>query len=200
MAEPKRNFPMLPVGHWWSLRKKFEQSIPGVVTDNYLATVLAMGVESARANVLPFLKTLGIIDGDGKPKERAKLWRDDQHYAEVCQAILKEVYPKDLLDVVPDPRENRNATKRWFANHTGAGDSACSRMAALYTVLVEADPSKQPDSQKSAVPERVRKAGTPKPRVASARKQESRADSAHLLLPHLPHFRITSIRKSKDPV
>jgi len=41
MAEEKKSsFPMLPVAHWWSLREKFKQSIPGVVTDNYLATAL----------------------------------------------------------------------------------------------------------------------------------------------------------------
>jgi len=44
---------MLPIAHWWALRRKFKQSIPGVVTDNYIATVLNMDVTSARANVLP---------------------------------------------------------------------------------------------------------------------------------------------------
>jgi hypothetical protein len=34
------SFPMLPIAHWWTLRKKFKQSIPGVVTASYLATVL----------------------------------------------------------------------------------------------------------------------------------------------------------------
>lgn len=149
MAEVKRSYPMLPVAHWWSLRKKFKQSIPGVVTDNYLATVLSMSVDSARANVLPFLKTLGIIDDDGKTGERAKLWRDDGHYPEVCKSIIAEVYPQELIDAVPDPRQNREAAKRWFANHTGSGDSACGRMAALYTILVDADPAGQPDGQKS---------------------------------------------------
>src|SRR3990172_9465299 len=125
MAETaKRSFPMLPVAHWFALRRKFKQSIPGVVTDNYLSTVLDMEANSARANVLPFLKVLGVIDDDGKPKERAKLWRDDGHYPEVCQAILKEVYAKELLDAVPDPKTNRDMAKRWFANHTGAGDAA----------------------------------------------------------------------------
>lgn len=85
---------MLPVGHWWTLRKKFKQSIPGVVTDNYLATALDMSVGSTRANVLPFLKPLGIIDDEGRTTGRAKLWRDDGHYPEVCKAIAAEVYPK----------------------------------------------------------------------------------------------------------
>ena len=78
---------MLPVGSWWTLRKKFKQSIPGVVTDNYLATVLGMSVESVRANVLPFLKPIGIIDDEGRTTEQAKLWRDDGHYPEACNSI-----------------------------------------------------------------------------------------------------------------
>lgn len=82
MAEPKKSYPMLPIAHWWALRKKFKQSIPGVVTDSYLATVLDMEANSARANVLPFLKTLGIIDNEGKTGERATQWRDDEHYPE----------------------------------------------------------------------------------------------------------------------
>ncbi len=145
MADEKKNFPMLPVAHWWTLRKKFKQSIPGVVTDNYLATVLNMTVESARANVLPFLRPLGILDDEGRTTEQAKRWRDNGHYPDVCKAIVARVYPKDLIEAVPNPRDNRDSAKRWFANHTGAGDSACSRMAALYTVLIEADPAMQPD-------------------------------------------------------
>ncbi len=91
MAEQKQSFPMLPINHWWALRKKFKQSIPGVVTDSYLATVLNMQENSARANVLPYLKQLQIIDEEGKTGERAKLWRDDGHYAEVCKAIREEI-------------------------------------------------------------------------------------------------------------
>lgn len=154
MAEQKKTFPMLPTAHWWALRKKFKQSIPGVVTDNYLATVLEMGVNSARANVLPFLKTLGIIDEDGKTQDRAKQWRDDEHYTEVCQAMLKDVYPKELLEAVPNPNQERTRAERWFANHTGAGEAAVRRMVTLYTVLVDADASKQPDPDKIRVGKR----------------------------------------------
>jgi hypothetical protein len=143
MAEPKKSYPMLPIAHWWNLRKKFKQSLPGVVTGSYLATVLNMAENSANANVLPFLKVLGIIDDDGKTTERAKLWRDDHHYPEVCHAILEDVYPKELLEAVTNPTEDRDAAKRWFARQSGAGDTAAGRMAALYSVLVEADLSKQ---------------------------------------------------------
>lgn len=146
MAEQKKSYPMLPIAHWWALRKKFKQSIPGVVTDSYLATVLSMGANSARANVLPFLKTLGIIDEEGKTGERAKLWRDDGRYPDVCKEILKEVYPQELLDAVTDSAQREQA-ETWFAHKTGAGKSAVARMTALYCVLLEADASKQPDEK-----------------------------------------------------
>ena len=150
MAEEKKSYPMLPIAHWWTLRKKFKQSIPGVVTDRYLATVLAMGVNSARANVLPFLKALGIIDDEGKTLERARLWRDDGHYGDVCKAMLKEVYPEELLEAVPNPRAERAEAQRWFASQTGAGKGAVGRMTALYALLAEADASKQQEQDKKA--------------------------------------------------
>jgi hypothetical protein len=168
----KKSFPMLPLAHWWALRQKFKQSIPGVVTDSYLATVLEMAANSARANVLPFLKVLGIIDEDGKPKERAKLWRDDDQYPEVCAAIVKEVYPQELVDAVPEPSKNRDKAKRWFANHTGAGEGACKRMVSLYAVLVEGDPTKsdtaaaEQGTKTSSAPTSPKKARTAPAKVA----------------------------------
>ena len=166
MAESK-SFPRLPITHWWALRKKFKQSIPGVVTDNYLATVLDMKVDSARANVLPFLRQLGIIDEEGKTGERARLWRDDEHYPEVCKAILTEVYPDELLKAVPNPSNERDKAVRWFANHTGTGEGAASQMASLYTVLAEADATKQPE-ERPKTEERKREVKVAKPAVPAS--------------------------------
>src|SRR5208283_1174630 len=131
-GETRKTYPMLSPSHWWTLRKKFRQSIPGVVTDSYLATVLSMAPNSARANILPFLRTFGLIEQDGKPTERVKLWRDDESYAEVCNAMLKEVYPSELRDAVSDPRSDREKAERWFANQGGVGESASKRMTAIY--------------------------------------------------------------------
>jgi len=182
MADEKRRFPMLPLGHWWALRRKFKQSIPGVVTDNYVATVLDMKVESARANVLPFLKMMGIIDEDGKTAERARLWRDDEHYPEVCRAILKEIYPQELLDAVQNPKADRTKTQRWFANHTGVGEAASSRMAALYTVLVNADPTGDVTPTKEREPPRPAKGRAPQPR-SNKREQEQTPSKPDTMAP-----------------
>ena len=105
---------MLPIAHWWQLRKQFKKEHPRGCHGR-------MQPNSARANVLPFLEDLGIIGEDNKPTERTTLWRDDEHYAEVCRAILREVYPQDLLDAVPDPNTEsspsralvRTPNRRW---------------------------------------------------------------------------------------
>jgi hypothetical protein len=143
--EKKTTFPVIPSAHWWVLRKKFKQSIPGVVTDNYIASVLDMQLSSARANVLPALKATKIIDGDGTPLERAKRWRDDDQYSKVCEEIRRDIYPEELIAGIPDPSNNRTAAERWFANHTGGGEAAVRKLTQFYMLLSEADPSKAPD-------------------------------------------------------
>lgn len=140
----KKTFPMLPGNHWWALRAKFKQSIPGVVTDNYLSAALRMQPKSARANVLPYLKDIGLVDEEGKTQDIAKAWRDDQQYAEVCKQIRERVYPDELPSAAPDPSADRETISRWFAQHTGAGNSAVRRMTQFYIILAEADLAKSP--------------------------------------------------------
>jgi hypothetical protein len=167
--EKKTSFPMLPGAHWWALREKFKQSIPGVVTDSYLAATLNMQPKSARGNVLPYLEDIGLIDKDGKTQELAKAWRDDRQYADVCKKIREKVYPEDLLAAATNPEEDRSAANRWFANHTGAGVVAVRRMVQFYTILMEADVTKKKqdtpaDGKSSRKPEaRVRKLSQTQP-------------------------------------
>lgn len=180
MADQKKTpFPMLPVKHWWALRKRFKQSIPGTVTDSYLATVLNMEVKSARANVLPYLEIMGIIDEEGKTLDRAKQWRDDAQYADVCKEVVGKVYPADLLEAVPGPNVDRKAATRWFANHTGAGSSAVARMVGTYTYLVQGDPAAEPDTKSSSEGAKS-KAQVPKKKVSRKEKKPS----AELNAPH----------------
>jgi len=143
----KATFPMLPGAHWWTLREKFKQSIPGVVTDSYLAAALDMQPRSARANVLPYLKDIGLINEENKTQELAKAWRDDAQYANVCKQIREKIYPEDLRSAAPDPTKDRSTIERWFANHTGAGASAIRRMTQFYLILLEADIKKKSETR-----------------------------------------------------
>ncbi len=141
----KKSYPRLPRAHWWALRRRFKRSIPGVVTDSYLAATLNMKPNSARANVLPYLREIGLIDEDGKTQQQmATAWRDDHRYPDVCREIRERIYPGELLSAAPNPVEDRGAAERWFANNTGHGSAAVRGMLQFYTVLMEADPSKQP--------------------------------------------------------
>jgi hypothetical protein len=144
-TEKKTSYPTIPARHWWSLRKKFQQSIPASVSPGYVATALGMKEASAKANIIPTLAVAGIIDENGVPQDRAVRWRDDESYPKVCAEIRKELYPQELLDAIPGPTVDRAAVERWFATNTGVGAAAARRMAIVYELLCEADPSKTQD-------------------------------------------------------
>lgn len=139
---PNNSFPMLSANNWWALRQKFIQAIPSSVTASSVSVILNMKELSASTNIIPYLKQVGIIDADGKPTDRAKLWRDDHDYPSVCKSIIEEVYPQDLRDIVIENESDKETVKRWFAKATGAGTSSVGKLVAFYFLLVEADPQK----------------------------------------------------------
>lgn len=176
MTEGKKiQFPVITTKAWWVLRKKFKQSIPGVVTDQYIATILNMKPKSARSNILPALKETKLIDQDEKPTELAKKWRDDKEYASVCEEIKKNIYPSGLLDAVPDPISDSDAGKRWFGQETGAGENAVKKMLSFYKILCEADASKSEEIKTG--PKRAKtKTAAPKPIKPRSSKDDTPKD------------------------
>jgi hypothetical protein len=167
MPEEIKSFPAIPGTHWFTLRKKFRGTIPKEVTPSYLSTLLSMSEESAKANVLGALRQTGIIDKDNKPTSRANLWRQDEHYKEVCDEIRQEIYPQELLDLAPDNIEGSlQSVQNWIAKKFQIGEEAAKKQARFYFLLLEADPNKETNSEtKPSVArpnsklERVRKEG-----------------------------------------
>lgn len=147
---PNTSYPMLSASNWWALRQKFIQTIPTSVTANSVSVLLDMKESSAAGNIIPYLKQVGIIDSDGKPTERAKLWRDDHDYPSVCKSIIEEVYPQDLRDIVIQEDNDKETIRRWFSRATGAGTSSVWKMVAFYLLLVEANPQKNATTTKKA--------------------------------------------------
>ena len=177
MVDKKTAFPMLPVSHWWALRKKFKQSIPGTVTASYVASVLNMKEASARANILPYLQQLGITDEDGNTLDRARQWRDDAQYAKVCDDMRKEVYA-ELNQIEGGPSIDVEVVKRWFANHTGAGQNAVGKMTSLYSVIAKADPEDEKTvRERKASPRTGQTKKVKKKTVKIAEKKEHADDS-----------------------
>jgi hypothetical protein len=169
--EQKETYPNIPAKHWWTLRKRFQQSIPTSVTPRLLAAVLEMQEKSAKANIIPSLIMMGIIDQEGKPTQTATSWRDDLKYPEVCREIRDEVYPQELLDAAPGPEVDRKAVERWFAAKTGLGQAAAERFAVVYRLLTSAtlpgkpETSPRPAKARPAVPGKARGSVSDKPAI-----------------------------------
>jgi hypothetical protein len=167
MPDEIKYFPNIPVLHWNRLRIQFKKSIPGTISSNYLATVLDMTETSAKANILPSLKQVGLVDTEGKTnQELAKKFRDDDQYAKFCEDIIKKVYPQELRDAFPDKELNREKVKKWFMNHTNNGDSAAGRIAAFFVALVQADSRPVAPGTSSAKSKPAAKKPTAKPVVS----------------------------------
>lgn len=163
------SFPMLSVSNWWNLRKKFKQTFPGTVTPNYLSSVLNMQEQSASNNIMPYLRQTGIIDQEGKTGERAKLWRDDVDYPQVCDAIKKEIYPQELLDIPIVTNEDKESVKRWLSRATGTGEKSVAKIASFYFLLCEKDPAKEPNGNNK--PQVKNEKVSTNAKIASAKKQ-----------------------------
>lgn len=155
---------------WWALRKKFSQSMPSRVTENYLSGVLGIAANTAKLTLIPPLKKMGLIDGDGKPTELAVRWRDDEQYPDVCAEIRKKLYPQELLDTFSGQDAPRTSVENWFARTTGVGESASQKMASFYLLLTEANPAKQENISNTAK--------TPKAVKISSQASRSRTASA----------------------
>lgn len=142
MAETQKSFPNIPVTSWVNLRVQFKKTIPGNTTSNYLASVLGISEASAKANIVPTLKQIGMIDEEGKTnQDLAKKFRDDSQYPKLCEDIIKRLYPQELLDAFPDLDTEKSKIVSWFMNHTGIGEAGAKRMVSFYLILREANPS-----------------------------------------------------------
>lgn len=167
--EKKKGYPKIPRNNWFLLREKFKQRAPEKVSPSYIASALNMSEASASANIIPPLRTFGLIDDDGRPTDLAYDWRDDSKYAEVCRTIFENVYPQELRDIFHDPTSiNLAAIAGWFARQTKSGEAAAKKAAAAYVMLLEADLTKAKEQNGKKATN-----ATSKPPKASAKASSS---------------------------
>jgi hypothetical protein len=155
MADEKNAaLPTITTKNWWGIRKKMKATMPRTVTKSFVAAALSIQEASAQTNVISPMTQMGLLDDGGAPTALANDWRDDAKYARACGQIREAVYPRELLDLAPDSTVDRDVVKKWIAGHRRVGDEAARQAAAVYMLLVDADPSKEsgitrPQSQKS---------------------------------------------------
>ena len=129
--------PVLNGTVWWSLRQHFSRTLPKVVSETYLATVLSLKEGPAR-NVLRNLKLLGLVDEENRPTDLAIRWRDDEQYADACEEIAERAYPDELRAAVPRPDPDPTAAAQWFQRSRRLGDGGAKNAARTYVLIASA--------------------------------------------------------------
>lgn len=129
------SYPMISEKNWWAIREKFKASIPTTVSATYIKSLLSMANEnSANSNVITPLKRIGLIDEENKPTALSNDWRIDDKYKTVCDKIIKNVYPTELLDLFPGSDVDRSMARSWFMG-LGVGQGAADKMVAFFILL-----------------------------------------------------------------
>ena len=195
MEEKKKTkYPLLARKNWWTLRSRFKDKVPTKVTDGYLSPVLKMTKRSARVNVIPELKLIGLIDDKGKPTELANRWRIDTEYSKVCEEIKKTIYPSELLDAVPDPVSDKKGAVGWFMAEAKVGEGTAGIMASFYIIVIQADPKgeeevpKPREKKEKAKPPKKEKAKPPKKEKDEEKEDPSEEPDRERTAPSMPSF------------
>jgi hypothetical protein len=136
----KRSYPYMSPATWYSLRGKLVQSLPRAINADWLASVLDIS-EKGAANLLPQVRTLGLIGEGGAPSEIAVELRDDETYATACRQILDSIYPGELVDAYSDPETELARVATWFMRNARTGQRMAEFQARLYLTLLRADPN-----------------------------------------------------------
>lgn len=189
MAETKNSYPSMPVAHWWRLREQFRKTIPTTISTNYLASILDMSESSARTNILVPLKTVGLVDNDGKTNlEKANQFRNDELYPQFCKNLINTLYPTEMIEAFPDVTSDREKVKNWVMRHTSVGEAGASKIVAFYFLLLDGNPDNKPDSKKENPSKTFPK---PKQEKPSKAKSEAVLEENHEEKPkqHTPHGR-----------
>jgi hypothetical protein len=181
---PSNGYPKLPLKAWRDLRSRAASAPSTKFTATTVAALMGMASPTSAANntVRP-MRGLGLIDEDGALTPRGNKWRLDASYGEVCQEILDNVYPEDLLALTNDDGEPELKKVRAWFDHKGYGDSNARQMAATYVMIAT---KKWPDAASSESLKGAQKATAPKkasspPKVNKAAKaSESAAVHAEL--------------------
>ena len=156
MAE-KVSYPMISEKVWWTLKKQFKKSVPSEISLQYLTTLLQLSSTSSAATIFGPLKQIGLIDEKGKPTERLWDWRLDDKYKDVCNDILAEIYPAELLDLFPDSQVDRKRVEKYFASVSKIGEVAARKYASFFALLKSGEIKEELTEKKTTIQKQEKK-------------------------------------------
>ncbi len=163
-AAARTSYPYMSKNQWFGVRNRLKQSPPRAIDIDWVIAALDATHRTAQ-NVLPQLKTLGLIDSDGRTTELVHDLRDDESYAAACASIVDSIYPESLRSAHDDPAADPARVASWFSRNARVGDAAAKQQATLYLTLLGATLPSPDDAKPSP---RTRKTTTAKPKSAPA--------------------------------
>ncbi len=143
-------FPKIPVSNWYAIRKQFAKTLPSVVSQTYLQTLLKLGNVQSAQNLIPPLKLMGLIDEESKPTDLANKWRNDSTYAEACKEIFERVYPEELRQLFFGEEIDKETLTRWFMSTTKCGEANAKLFSVTFMYLC--NPTLEPPVKNTSKP------------------------------------------------
>lgn len=173
----KVSYPMISEKVWWTLKKQFKKSVPAEISLQYLTTLLQLSNTSSAATIFGPLKQIGLIDEKGKPTDRLWDWRLDDKYKDVCNQILIEVYPAELLDLFPDPQVDKKRVENYFVSVSKVGEVAARKYAAFFALLKSGEVKDELPEKKAVTQKQESKRESKREKISVKNSPESEAST-----------------------
>lgn len=142
------DFPQFSEKTYWSIRDKFQKTVPDEVTVSTLTKVTGLKADTVNDYVLPALSFLGLLKKDGTPTSKLKSWLSDAKYVETCLSIAETVYPDALRKLGFKTEEEQKDALDWFKENAHVSASAAKKMLGVYLLFV--DPKLRESADKKA--------------------------------------------------
>lgn len=130
------SYPMISETVWWKLRNQFKKSVPSTISPQYLQSLLQLKNKESAKTIMGPLKVIGFIDESGKPTDRLYDWKVDSKYADVCDAILKELYPEELLSLCQGDSVDKSIVENYFTSVVRVGQVAVRKYTGFFMLLI----------------------------------------------------------------
>lgn len=157
-SDARVSYPYMSAIQWFGIRARLKQSPPKSIDLDWIMATLDTTQKSAQ-NVLPQLRTLGLIDNDNRVLDIVHDLRDDETYSEACKTIVEAVYPESLRNAHTDPDADPARVAPWFARNAKTGDLTAGKQARTYLLLLG---GKLPSPDDTATPKQRRKSDASK--------------------------------------
>lgn len=135
----KTRYPQIPSTVWWGVRSILQRTPNATLDERLLGVQLGVQEAAARAYLVE-LRSVGIINEDGKATALAQKWRLDDTYAEAVDELIQDTYPEGLIHIAPPGEAERQKVVSWFLRE-GLGQGAAGNKAATYLMLSSPAPN-----------------------------------------------------------